>query len=103
MYMCECVCVCVVCEECEIMWIFFFLIFRLTCIFVGLTDFVKRGVLTLVDEISRYRNHNYYYYIRSRCGGYCFSVECTYSVTISQFSTWFAVRGSHVQCYDWPI
>ena len=58
---------CVVCEECEIMWIFFFLIFRLTCIFVGLTDFVKRGVLTLVDEISRYRNYHYYYYYYCCC------------------------------------
>ena len=30
--------------------------------FVGLTDFAKRGVLTLVDEILRYRNYPYYYY-----------------------------------------
>ena len=30
--------------------------------FLGLTDFVKRNVLTLVDEIPRYRNHHYYYY-----------------------------------------
>ena len=31
------------------------------CMFVGLTDFAKRGVLTLVDEILRYRNYPYYY------------------------------------------
>ena len=32
------------------------------CIFVGLTDFVKLGVLSLVNEIPRYRNYYYYYY-----------------------------------------
>ena len=32
------------------------------CIFVGLTDFVKRSVLTLVDEKPRYRNYHFYYY-----------------------------------------
>ena len=31
-------------------------------IFVGLTDFVQRGVLILVDEIPRYKNYHYYYY-----------------------------------------
>ena len=28
------------------------------CVFVSLTDFVKRGVLTLVDEMPRYRNYH---------------------------------------------
>ena len=57
--MCVCVCVCVRvwCEERYIIIIFFF---RFMCIFVGLTDSVKHGVLTLVDEIPRYRNHRYY-------------------------------------------
>ena len=31
------------------------------CIFVGLTDFVNRGVPILVDEMQRYRNYPYYY------------------------------------------
>ena len=59
-----CVCVCVVCEECYVYKLFFF---RLMCIFVSLTDFVKRCVLTLVDEIACYRNYHYYYhyYIQS--------------------------------------
>ena len=35
---------------------------RLTRIFVSLTGFVKRGVVTLVDEIPRCRNYHYYYY-----------------------------------------
>ena len=54
---CVCACVCVVCEESYIMFVYHFL--RLMCIFVGLTDFVNRGVLTLVDEIPRYRNYHY--------------------------------------------
>ena len=32
------------------------------CIFVGVTDFVKCGALTLVDEIPRCRNYHCYYY-----------------------------------------
>ena len=42
------------------------------CIFVGLTDFAKCGVLILVDEIPHYRNYHchycYYYY-------YCYYVS----------------------------
>ena len=34
--------------------------------FVGLTDSVKRGVLTLIDEILRYRNYRCYYETLSR-------------------------------------
>ena len=30
--------------------------------FVGLTDFVKRGVLILADEMPRYKNYHYYHY-----------------------------------------
>ena len=30
------------------------------CIFVGLTDFEKRGELTLVDDIPRYRNDHFF-------------------------------------------
>ena len=30
--------------------------------FVGLTDFVKYGVLILVDDIPGYGNYHYYYY-----------------------------------------
>ena len=30
-------------------------------IFSGLSDFVKRGVLTLLDQLPRYSNHHYYY------------------------------------------
>ena len=35
--------------------------FRLMCIFVTSTYFVKRGARILVDEIPRYRNYHYYY------------------------------------------
>ena len=43
------------------MFIYYFL--RLVCIFVHLIDFVKRSVLTLVDELPRFRNYHYYYYL----------------------------------------
>ena len=61
MLVCVCVCVCV-CGVCRNVMICFCFCFRLMYIFVGLTDFVKRGVLTLVDEIPRCRNYHYYYY-----------------------------------------
>ena len=65
MCVCACVCVCMsVCVWCarnviNYNYIYFF---RLTCIFVSLTDFVKRSVIILVDEMPRYRNYHYYYY-----------------------------------------
>ena len=44
---------------------------RLIYIFVGLTDFAKRDVLPLVDEIPRYRNYHYhssaFKFLWSRC------------------------------------
>ena len=49
-------CVCVWYAK-NVLFIHYFL--RLMCVFVGFTDFVKRGVLTHVDEIPRYRNYHY--------------------------------------------
>ena len=45
------------CEEYNTMLVYYFLSFHLY-IFV---DLVKSGMLTLVDEIGRYRNDRYYY------------------------------------------
>ena len=42
---------------------FMYYFFRLMCIFVSLTDFVKCSVPNLVNETMRYRNYHYYYYI----------------------------------------
>ena len=67
--MCGFVCVCVVwCARSVILCFcsfvcLFICLFVLggMCIFVGLIDFVNRGVLTHVDEIRRYRNYHHYY------------------------------------------
>ena len=65
---CVCGSVCVVCvREMYIMFIYYF--FRLMCIFVGLTDFVKRDVLILVNEIPHFRNCQYYHYLLSAFAG----------------------------------
>ena len=62
----------------DVIWFYSFFIqkifFRLICIFVGLTDFVKHGLLTLVDEILRYRNYHCYYYYYYYC---CYSFAGT--------------------------
>ena len=52
-YVCVGVCICV-CSVCEEYYVYIYIFFRLMCMFAGLTDFVKRSVLTLVDEIPRY-------------------------------------------------
>ena len=72
------------------MFIYYF--FRLICTFVSLTDFVKRGVIILVDEIPRYRNyhyyHNYYDYLgtghnllSNSSGWFCTILERLHNVT----------------------
>ena len=66
-YLCVRVCVCVLVCVCVCVWcaknvMFLYYLFRLMCIFEGLTDFVKRCVLTLVDEMACYRNDQYYDY-----------------------------------------
>ena len=60
------------------MFIYNFL--RIMCIFVGLTDFVKYGVLTCVDETLHCRSYHYYYYCyyeQLNCSAaVCFSGVC---------------------------
>ena len=54
---------CVFCGVSEEYYVYIYtFFFRLMCLFLGLTDFVKRSFLILVDEIPRYRNYYYYYY-----------------------------------------
>ena len=53
---------CGVCKEYYVYIIYIFFLGLFICIFVSLTDFVKRSVIILVDEIPRYRNYHYYYY-----------------------------------------
>ena len=61
---CVCACVCVCVSVCVCLWfartVILFVAYVYICRF---TDFVKRDVLTLVDDILRYRNYHYYYYL----------------------------------------
>ena len=60
---CVCVCVCMcVCVRGILYYVYIFFFLGLCVYFVRLSDFVKRGVLTLVDELPRYSNHRCYYH-----------------------------------------
>ena len=59
-FVCVCVCVCVWCAMNVILCLHIFVVEAYA--YICKSDFVKRGVLTLVDEVPRCRNYHYYYY-----------------------------------------
>ena len=81
------------CDVCEEYYVY--ILFLFMCLFVGLNDFVKRGVLILVDEIPRYRNYLYYSYCYCELGSlhdtplkYCRGGPSSYDLVVIKPLGW---------------